>query len=79
MSDQDALNQTATQIEADVAAENAAIEAIKTEIATLEANQNTGQPLDFTALKQAVADLDTSTGQLGQVAAPPSSPASPAS
>ena len=74
MSDQDSLNAEAQEIEADVASENASITAIQAQIAALEANQGSGQPLDFTALKQAVADLGTASASLGSVAAPPAAP-----
>ncbi len=58
MTQQDDLNAAAQEIEADVAKENTALDAIKAEIASL---QGANPALDFTALNAAVADLGTAT------------------
>lgn len=68
MTDQDTLNAIATRIEADVTGEGAALDTIKTGIATLEAAANSGQPLDFTTVNQAVADLDSKLTDIQGVA-----------
>lgn len=70
-STQDEINQEAQAIEADVAAENTATQAIKDAIAALEAQIAQGQAPDLTALKQAVTDLDSATAS-EQSAVPPS-------
>ena len=68
MTQQDDLNAAAQEIEADVAKQNTALDAIKAEIAALQA----GNPaLDLTALNAAVADLDTATAAEQAVVPPP--------
>ena len=76
MADQDILNAIATQIETDITGENAALAQIQAGIAALEAAASSGQPLDFTAVNQAVADLGTTLGSIQQVASsvPPATP-----
>jgi hypothetical protein len=76
MADQDTLNALAQQIETEVTGENAALDTIKAGIAALEAASQAGQPLDFTAVNQAVADLGTTLGNIQTVAT--SLPAEPA-
>ena len=58
MSQQDEVNAAAQEIQADVAAENTALDAIKAEIAALQGAQPS---LDLTGLQAAVAQLDTAT------------------
>lgn len=72
MTAQDDINAAATQIEADVAAENTATAAIQAAITALEAQVAAGQTPDLTALKAAVTDLDTATAA-EQAAVPPPS------
>ncbi len=80
MADQDTLNAIAQQIETEVTGENAALDTIKAGIAALEAAASSGQPLDFTAVNQAVADLGTTLGNVQAVAQGlPAEPAPPAS
>ena len=68
MTQQDDLNAAAQEIEADVAKQNAALDAIKAEIAAL---QGANPALDLTALNAAVADLDTATAAEQAVVPPP--------
>jgi hypothetical protein len=75
MADQDILNQIAQQIETDVTGENAALATIQADIAALEAAAGQGQPLDFTAVNQSVADLGTALGSIQQVATSATPPA----
>lgn len=74
MSEQADIDAAAAQIQSDVAAENAATAAIKTEIADLEAKIAAGQPADLTGLKAAVAALDSAAAD-EQSAAPAPAPA----
>lgn len=75
MTTQDELNAEAQQIETDVASIKDATGKINSEIAALEAQIASGQPVDLTGLKAAVADLD---GATTAVAAVPPAPAPPA-
>ena len=68
MTQQDDLNAAAQEIEADVAKQNTALDAIKAEIAAL---QGANPALDLTALNAAVADLDTATAAEQAVVPPP--------
>jgi len=74
MADQDALNAIAQRIEADVTGEGAALQTIKDAIAALQATASQGQPLDFTAINQAVNDLDGKLADIQQVAASTQAP-----
>ena len=67
MSQQDDLNTEAQQIEADVAGIKSASDAIKQEIADLEAQIANNQPVDLSGLKAAVADLDSATTDVGSI------------
>lgn len=61
MTQQDDLNAVGTEIEADVAAIGDGIVNVEAEIAALELAAQNGQPLDFTAVRTALADLGTAT------------------
>jgi hypothetical protein len=63
MSDQDQINADAATIETAVAA-------IKAEVDALQAAQNAGQPVDFTQLNGALADLASITPAASAPAAP---------
>lgn len=80
MTDQDTANELAQEIEADVTQINANVQTALTEIAELEEAAANGQPLDFTKIKQALTDLDSSTAGTASVdaAAAPAQPPAPA-
>jgi hypothetical protein len=78
MTDQDTANQIASQLEADVAAINSNVALALTEIADLEAKVAAGQPVDFTVLRQAVSDIDSSASGVAGVATAAAPPAAPA-
>jgi hypothetical protein len=76
MTDQETVNAAAAQLESTVQVENAALARIQAQIAQLQANQQSGQPLDFTALNQAVADAGAAGA--AEDAVVPAAPAEPA-
>ena len=73
MTQQDDVNAVVTEIESDVADLTAASDAIKAEIANLEAQIAANQPVDLTALKAAVGNLDLAKASI-QSNVPPATP-----
>ncbi len=71
MSQQDDLDAVTTEIESEVSRLQAASQAIKDELAALEAQVAAGQPVSLDALKAAVAGLDSATADVENDAAPP--------
>lgn len=71
----------AQAIETQIAAISASVTTLNSEIAALQAAAANGEPLDFSALQQAVTDLTTAAGSVAAsatAAAPPAAPAAPA-